>query len=146
MTTASVRRGAGAGRAAVGERRGSLYRGGQGMWSWVAHRITGVLVFFFLFTHVLDTALVRVSPETYNAIIETYKNPLVNLLEVGLVGAVLFHALNGLRIVAVDFWSKGVRYQRQMLWVVLGVWVAVMVPGVYFMLQRTVVTLFGGAA
>ena len=46
------------------ERRGTLYRGGEGMWSWVAHRITGVLTFFFLFVHVLDTALVRVSPET----------------------------------------------------------------------------------
>ena len=46
------------------------------MWSWVAHRITGVLTFFFLFAHVLDTALVRVSPEAYNEIIETYKNPL----------------------------------------------------------------------
>ena len=35
---------------------GTLYRGDLGMWSWVAHRITGVLTFFFLFTHVLDTA------------------------------------------------------------------------------------------
>ena len=57
-------------------RRGSVYRGDAGMWSWVAHRITGVLTFFFLFAHVLDTALVRVSPEAYNEIIETYKNPL----------------------------------------------------------------------
>ena len=65
------------------DRRGSLYRGGEGMWSWVAHRITGVLIFFFLFAHVLDTALVRVSPETYNEVIETYKNPFVNLMEVG---------------------------------------------------------------
>ena len=65
-------------------RRGSVYRGDVGMWSWVAHRTTGVLTFFFLFAHVLDTALVRVSPEAYNKIIETYKNPLVNLFEVGL--------------------------------------------------------------
>jgi len=32
------------------------------MWSWVAQRVTGVLILFFLFVHVLDTALVRVSP------------------------------------------------------------------------------------
>ena len=69
------------------------------MWSWVAHRVTGVLIFFFLFAHVLDTALVRVSPEDYNTVIDTYKNPIVGVLEVGLVAAVLFHAFNGLRIV-----------------------------------------------
>jgi succinate dehydrogenase / fumarate reductase cytochrome b subunit len=128
-----------------GARRGSLYRGGEGMWSWVAHRVTGVLTFFFLFAHVLDTALVRVSPQTYNQIIETYKNPFVNLMEVGLVGAVLFHALNGIRIMTVDFWAKGPRYQRQMLWAILVVWVLVMLPGAYFMLQRTFLNLFGGA-
>jgi succinate dehydrogenase / fumarate reductase, cytochrome b subunit len=125
-------------------RRGSVYWGDAGMWSWVAHRITGVLTFFFLFAHVLDTALVRVSPEAYNEIIETYKNPIVNVLEVGLVGAVLFHALNGIRIMLVDFWSRGARYQRQMLWLILGIWLVLMIPGTFFMLQHTVLDLFGG--
>jgi len=127
-------------------RRGSVYRGDAGMWSWVAHRITGVLTFFFLFAHVLDTALVRVSPQAYNSIIETYKNPFVNLMEVGLVGAVLYHALNGIRIMLIDFWANGARYQRIMLWILLAVWLVVMIPGVYFMLQRTVTVLFGSTS
>jgi succinate dehydrogenase / fumarate reductase cytochrome b subunit len=122
---------------------GSLYRGREGMWSWVAHRITGVLTFFFLFTHVLDTALVRVSPETYDKIIDTYKNPIVNLMEIGLVGAVLFHALNGLRLIAVDFWWKGTRYQRPMLWAIGVIWVVVMVPGAFFMFKHSYEVLFG---
>lgn len=122
---------------------GTLYRGGQGMWSWVAQRITGIAVFFFLYVHVLDTALVRVSPEAYDIIIATYKTPIVNLLEVGLVGAVLYHALNGLRVIAVDFWARGPRYQRQMLWVVVGVWAVVMIPGTYYMMRHTVEALFG---
>ncbi len=125
---------------------GTLYRGREGMWSWVAHRITGVAVFFFLFVHVLDTALVRVDPDLYDAVIETYKTPIVNLLEVGLVGAVLFHALNGVRIILVDFWSKGPRYQKQMLWGIVGLWVALMIPGSYFMLIHTIEKLFGGGA
>src|SRR5258708_27882283 len=100
--------------------KGTLYRGREGMWSWVAQRVTGVLVFFFLFAHVLDTALVRVSPHTYNQVIGTYKNPVVNLLEVGLVGAVMFHAFNGLRIIAIDFRSKRPQHQRQLLWAVVG--------------------------
>ena len=115
------------------------------MWSWVAHRITGVATFFFLFVHVLDTALVRVSPQAYDAVIETYKNPVVNLLELGLVGAVLYHALNGIRIMALDFWVQGPRYQRQMLWVIVAVWAVVMVPGTYFIMVRTVTKLIGGS-
>ena len=125
---------------------GTLYRGGEGMWSWVAHRITGVAVFFFLLVHVLDTALVRVSPDVYDAVIATYKTPIVNLLEVGLVGAVLYHALNGLRIILVDFWAPGPRHQKAMFRAIVIVWVLLMVPGAYFMLQHTVEAHFGSAS
>jgi succinate dehydrogenase / fumarate reductase cytochrome b subunit len=123
-----------------GQRRGSLYRGGEGMWSWVAHRITGVLVFFFLFAHVIDTAMVRVSPEAYNTAVETYKNPVVGLMEVGLVAAFLFHALNGIRVILVDFWSNGPRFQKQMTYGVLALWAVLFVPFVI----RHLSNVFGG--
>lgn len=103
---------------------GTLYRGKVGMWSWVLHRISGVGIFFFLLVHVLDTALVRVSPEAYNVVIESYKTPIIGIAELGLVGAIVFHGLNGLRVIAVDFWSKGVKYQAIMFWAVLAVTVA----------------------
>jgi succinate dehydrogenase / fumarate reductase cytochrome b subunit len=107
---------------------GTLYRGREGMWSWVAHRISGVLIFLFLFAHVLDTALVRVSPEAYNSVMEAYKNPVVGVFEAGLVAAVIFHALNGLRIIAVDFWSRGPQVQRQMFWAVAIGFLVLFVP------------------
>ncbi len=110
------------------------------MWSWVGHRITGVVIFFFLLVHVLDTSLVRVSPEAYTAVIGTYKNPIMGLGEAGLVAAIVFHAFNGLRIVAIDFWKGGNKYQRQLLWVVLGLWVITMVP----FLIRHLSIVFGG--
>ena len=109
-------------------RRRTLYRGDPGMWSWVLHRITGATIFFFLFVHVLDTALVRVSPEAYNEVVTTYKTPIVGLMEIGLVAAVLYHALNGVRVILIDFWRHGPRYQRLMLWGVAAVWLAVMIP------------------
>ncbi len=108
--------------------RGTLYRGNEGMWSWVLHRITGVVLFFFLLVHVLDTGLVRISPAAYDVVIETYKNPVVGLAEVGLVGAFLFHSLNGLRVILVDFWRNGPRYHKHMLYGVIGLWVILMVP------------------
>jgi len=119
---------------------GTLYRGREGMWTWVLHRITGVMIFFFLFAHVIDTSMVRVSPHAYNTAVDTYKNPIVGIMEVGLVAAVLFHSLNGIRVVLVDFWEKGPRYQRQMSYGVAGLWVVLMVPFVI----RHLSNVFGG--
>ena len=106
--------------------RGTLYRGNEGMWSWVLHRITGIAIFFFLLVHVLDTALIRVSPEAYNAVIGTYKNPIMGVGEIALVGAVAYHAYNGLRIILVDFWPWATRHQRQLWWGVIGLWLVTM--------------------
>ncbi len=119
---------------------GTLYRGREGMWTWVAHRITGVVLFFFLFAHVVDTAMVRVSPEAYNTAVETYKNPVVGVMEVGLVAAVVFHALNGIRIILVDFWSQGPRYQRQMSYAVVVLFVVLILP----FTVRHLANVFGG--
>jgi len=98
---------------------GTLYRGKVGMWSWVLHRITGVAIFFFLLVHVLDTSLVRVSPEAYNSVMASYKTLIMGLGEMGLVAAILFHALNGIRIILVDFWRKGTKYANAMFWIVI---------------------------
>lgn len=106
----------------------TLYRGDPGMWSWVLHRISGATIFFFLFVHVLDAAMLRVSPQTYNAVIHDYQTPVVGLMEYGLVAAVLFHGLNGIRVILIDFWSEGPRYQRLMFWLVGVVFLLLMVP------------------
>jgi len=120
-----ARPGAAAAERIRGPRRpaGTLYRGREGMWSWVLHRITGVAIFFFLLVHILDTALVRISPAAYNAVIDTYKQPIMGLGEAALVAAIGLHALNGLRIILIDFWKLGPRWQRVMYWIVLVLWV-----------------------
>ncbi len=107
-------------------RAGTLYRGREGMWSWVLHRITGIAIFFFLLVHVLDTSLVRISPDAYNSVINEYKTPILGLGELALVAAIGFHALNGLRIILIDFWSWGTRHQRLMFWIVIVLWVVLL--------------------
>ena len=99
---------------------GTLYRGKVGMWSWVMHRVTGVAIFFFLLVHVLDTALVRVSPEAYNEVIAVYQTPLIGVAELGLVAAILYHGFNGIRITLIDYWSRGAKLQNKMYWIVIG--------------------------
>jgi len=124
--------------------RGTLYRGNEGMWSWVLHRITGIAIFFFLLVHVLDTALIRVSPEAYNAVIGTYKNPIMGIGEVALVGAVAYHAYNGLRIILVDLWSWATRHQRQLWWGVIGLWLVTMLAFTPRHLMNVFSTMGGG--
>lgn len=122
--------------------RGTLYRGREGMWTWVLHRITGVAIFFFLLVHVLDTALIRVSPDAYDIVLGAYKNPIMGVGEVVLVAGIIFHAMNGLRVILVDFWSKGTQYQRQLFWGVLAVWLALMIAFV----PRHLMNVFAGGA
>jgi succinate dehydrogenase / fumarate reductase, cytochrome b subunit len=92
----------------------TAYRGRSGQWAFVAHRTTGFLVFFFLLLHVVDVSLVS-RPELYDEVHALYGNVLLRLFEVGLLGALVFHALNGVRIVMVDFFPGAIRNEKSML-------------------------------
>ncbi|MDQ3932649.1 MAG: succinate dehydrogenase, cytochrome b556 subunit [Actinomycetota bacterium] len=117
----------------MGKPRGTLYRGGPGMITWVLHRITGVLIFFFLFAHILDTSLVAVGDgRLYDSVVEVYRNPIVTLMEMGLVVAVIYHAMNGIKVTLIDFWSKGTERIRALsaVTVVLTVLLSVAAVGI----------------
>ncbi|MDH4112903.1 MAG: succinate dehydrogenase, cytochrome b556 subunit [Actinomycetota bacterium] len=85
---------------------GTAYRGHEGQWSWMFHRITGVAVILFLFAHVVDTAVIGWGPEAYDRVTEAYKNPAVHVLELGLVLAVLYHSINGMKVTLIDFFPS----------------------------------------
>jgi succinate dehydrogenase / fumarate reductase cytochrome b subunit len=91
---------------------GTLYKGSPGQWSWLAHRITGVAIILFLFAHVVDTAVVGWGPEAYDRVVAVYHNWVVKLLELGLVAAVLYHGINGVKIMVFDFWPSSTRYMK----------------------------------
>ncbi len=113
----------------------SLYRGGVGQWSWALHRITGVGVLLFLCLHILDTSLIVLGPEHYNAIIQIYRHPFFRLMEVGLFACVLFHALNGLRIILIDVWVDLTRWHKVLFYVQMGCFTAVMIPVAWIMIR-----------
>ena len=117
---------------------GTLYRGREGQWSWVAHRVTGVAIILFLFAHVVDTALVGWGPDAYNRVVEVYHNPLIRLLELGLVAAVIYHALNGIRIMIIDFWPKASDFNRQLIYGTVGIFALGMIPITYLIVKPIV--------
>lgn len=113
---------------------GTLYKGSPGQWSWIAHRITGIAVTLFLFAHIVDTAVVGWGPEAYDRVTSVYHNWVVKLLELGLVAAVLYHAINGMKLLILDFWPSTTRHFKAMSLVSTGL----------FLLSTAAVTLIMG--
>jgi len=97
----------------------TVYRGKSGQWSFMAHRITGFLVLMFLLLHIVDVSLVNASPDLYDQVHELYGNIALRVFEVGLLGGLVFHSLNGLRIIIYDFFPGAMSREKEMLWGVL---------------------------
>ncbi|NLN29010.1 MAG: succinate dehydrogenase, cytochrome b556 subunit [Firmicutes bacterium] len=112
-----------------------MYRGREGMWSWILHRVTGVAVLLFLFAHILDTMLLLYGPDVYNTVVGIYHNKFFLLMEVALVAAVIYHAVNGLRIIIIDVWPAATRHQRKLFWGAVAVIFAMLIPAAWQMLQ-----------
>jgi succinate dehydrogenase / fumarate reductase cytochrome b subunit len=86
------------------------YKGRQGQWLWVLHRITGLGILFFLVLHVADMALVYFDAPLNESLIALYKTPVFSFLELVLAACLIFHAVNGVRVALLDLrpelWEK----------------------------------------
>lgn len=78
----------------------------HGQWAWALHRATGIGIFFFLLVHVLDLALLPLAPNLYDATVASYANPFLMPMEIALVCAVIYHALNGTRLWILEFFDQ----------------------------------------
>ena len=113
---------------------GTIYRGRSGLWTFILHRVTGLAVLGFLILHIAGEAFMGVSQEAFDTIEDLYKNLFFRMAEVGLLFALLFHASNGLRITAIDFFPTLSSRQRGLnivQWVVI---VGIFVPCAYIMM------------
>jgi succinate dehydrogenase / fumarate reductase cytochrome b subunit len=110
------------------------YRGKSGQWAFIGHRVSGFLIFFFLLLHIVDVSLVR-WPALYDDVHDVYGNALLRVFEVGLLFALLFHSLNGLRIVAVDFFPGAVANERRLLTAAVALTLVLGVPGAWVIMK-----------
>jgi succinate dehydrogenase / fumarate reductase, cytochrome b subunit len=108
------------------------YRGSEGMLAWAFHRIAGIAIWAFILLHVLDIWLVGANSELYDEVLAVYASPFGRVMESLLGAALLYHALNGMRIIVMDFWPSMTRYHRQ-LWYLN--WVLFVVIGLPILVQ-----------
>ena len=116
------------------ETRVVMYKGQSGMWSWLLHRVAGLGILLFLLVHIVDISLLGFGPKVYNEGIALFGLTIVRVISLGLIAGVLYHSFNGVRIMLIDFWPKGVRYQGTMFAVVMILTIICFLPMAYFVI------------
>jgi succinate dehydrogenase / fumarate reductase cytochrome b subunit len=87
----------------------------SGMLAWVIQRVSGLLLLFYLFLHVLTINKLSQGPAAFDQAMSFFQRPAFKLLEIALLGTVVLHALNGIRITLIDL-GMGHKKQRQLFW------------------------------
>ena len=104
------------------------YRVSWAQLAWFGHRASGLGVLLYLFMHIVETSMVLFGPDVYDAAVGIFKNLPARLGEVVLMAAVVYHALNGLRVIAMDFWPSLTVYYRPLTYGVIAATLIAMVP------------------
>lgn len=105
-----------------------MYRGREGQWAFVLHRLSGLAIVFYLYLHVVNISLAMFGPEVSGPVLEFFHQGIFRIGLVLVMAAVVYHALNGLRIIIMDFTEWGVKYQRQLWYGVLALTTLIGIP------------------
>lgn len=102
-----------------------------GMWAWIFHKITGWILIGYLFVHIavlstsipaaegIEATLGDETVDIYTAVIQGLESLyIVRILELGLIAAVVFHILNGIRLLLLDV-GIGAAYQDKTFYAAL---------------------------
>jgi len=82
------------------------YNGGPTQWAWAIHRVAGLGVLLFLALHIIDIFVAALGPGAFDHLLFLYRGPFARVLEILLAFGLLYHGINGMRIIAADFFPS----------------------------------------
>jgi len=86
------------------------YQGKGPMLTYILHRIGGLGMVTFVGLHVLASFVGGLFGSSINLIYENW------VFQIFIFFCVLFHVINGLRIIILDLWPKLIEHQREAIW------------------------------
>jgi succinate dehydrogenase / fumarate reductase cytochrome b subunit len=89
-----------------------------GMWAWLLFRISGLILVFYLGAHIIVISTGHF--DQLDRLMTAFDNPVLVLADLALVVAVLYHALNGVRIILMDL-GIGIHRHKIMFWSAMAV-------------------------
>jgi succinate dehydrogenase / fumarate reductase cytochrome b subunit len=84
--------------------------------AWLLQRLSGLFLTLYLIAHIFVIGTAVQGEETFDDLLSTFEKTPFLILDAGLVGVVAFHALNGVRLILLDF-AIGLRLQKLLFWV-----------------------------
>lgn len=93
---------------------GFRYRGGGTMITWMLHRISGLGIILFVSLHVIAAFLLTQLGSDVGKVINTVFESW--LFQAFIYFCVIFHVLNGARVIILDVWPQLLEYQREAIW------------------------------
>lgn len=100
------------------------YQGGVGMLSWLLHRVSGLALSGYLLLHIWDLRGAQRGAAAFDEALAVFQSPFWKVMDLLLLAAVLFHTLNGIRLLLFDA-GRGLTNQRQLFWLAFGLTVAI---------------------
>ncbi len=92
------------------------YKGRREGWlAFILMRLTGMGLVLYLLLHFYMLRQLLIGEAAYNAFIETAHTPFYLSLDAILIFGLVFHGLNGLRVVALGF-GYGTKHQARLFW------------------------------
>ncbi len=116
--------------------KGMLYHGGGPMLVWLFHRISGLGMIIFVSMHVLASFFTYVVATGSNFVLEINKIYESWPFQLFIYFCVIFHVMNGLRIILMDLWPQFLKYQREAIWLEWGFFLPIYGFIVYFTLLK----------
>jgi succinate dehydrogenase cytochrome b556 subunit len=108
-----------------------LERNRGGMWPWLGQRVTAVLALVTIVVHLVLTHYINIGQLSFDDIADRLAGGAVLVNDIVLLVAVVYHGLNGLRMVVLDWGLSNVAGRRVfdvVLWlagiatIVYGIW------------------------
>ena len=99
-----------------------------GFISFVLRRFTGIALVLYLFTHMWVIGSINQGPEVFDARLNLVQTPFFKLAEIALLAAVVYHGLDGIRLLLVN-WFKITDKRKSMWYAVMVVSTLIVIAG-----------------
>ena len=104
-----------------------------GFLSFLLRRITGVALVLYLGMHMWVIGSVLGGPASFDQRLAMVQSPLFTFLEIMLLAAVIYHAIDGIRLLIVHYF-KVTEYRKSLFYAALGTTILIFIAGAIPML------------